>query len=187
MHVLMSVTSNPLRKTDNLKPSSIFTIVLSVNNFAPMHVISEEAGAVRRHGETPSFIIHQYSLDLFLSVFLQAPSCLGTSFESFIPIAFLHRLWGKITSFCLPFECCIPVIFLHRPCGEMTSFCLPFEFVGQLQCVKSWEEEHHKPGRIYAQEWSHEELGEEEASRLIFTQGESEESEVERFLCLNSW
>jgi hypothetical protein len=51
---------------------------------------------------------------------------------------------------------------------------LPFAFVGQLQSVKSWEEEHHKPGRIYAQEWSHEELGEEEASRLNFTQGESE-------------
>ncbi len=152
MHVLMSVTSNPLRKTDNLKPSSIFRIVLSVNNFTPMHAISEETGALRRHGEAPSFILHQYSLDLFLFVFLQAPSCLGTSFESFIPIAFLHRPWGKITSFCLPFECCIPIIFLHRPWGKITSFCLPFEFVGQLQSVKSWEEEHHKPGRIYAQE-----------------------------------
>jgi hypothetical protein len=64
---------------------------------------------------------------------------------------------------------------------------LPFEFVGQLQSVKSWEEELHKPGRIYGHEWSHEELGEEEASRLNFTQGESEESEVECFLCLHSW
>ncbi len=127
MHVLMSVTSNPIRKTDNLIPSSIFTIVLSVNNFAPMHVISEEAGAVRMHGETSSFILHQYSLDLFLFVFLQAPSCFWPSFESFIPIAFLHRPWGKITSFCLPFECCIPIIFLHRPWGKITSFCLPLE------------------------------------------------------------
>jgi hypothetical protein len=136
IHVLMSVTSNPIRKTDNLIPSIIFTIVLSVNNFAPMHVISEEAGAVRRHGETSSFILHQYSPDLFLFVFLQAPSCFGTSFESFIPIAFLHRPWGKITSFCLPFECCIPIIFLHRPWGKSQAFTCHLSLFGNSKVLK---------------------------------------------------
>ncbi len=136
MHVLMSVTSNPLRKTDNLIPSSIFTIVLRVNKFAPMHVISEEAGAVRRHGETPSFILHQYSLDLFLFLFLQAPSCFGTSFESFIPTAFLHRPRGKITS-CLPFECCIPIIFLQNPWGKSQAFTCHLSLLGNSKVLKA--------------------------------------------------
>lgn len=136
MHVLMSVTSNPLRKTDNLIPSSIFTIVLSVNNFAPMHVISKEAGAVRRHGETPSFILHQYSLDLFLFVFLQAPSCFWTSFESFIPIAFLHRPWGKSQAFACYLSPAFPSSSSIVLGGKSQAFACHLSLLGYCKVLK---------------------------------------------------